>query len=43
MGRPAIGTVFIPNNPFEAKDSEPSQKDSYNGARPRNDQAELPR
>jgi hypothetical protein len=39
MGRPAIGTVFIPNNPFEPKDSEPSQKDSYNQARPSNDQA----
>jgi len=39
MGRPAIGTVFIPNNPFEPKDSEPSQKDSYNAARPAGDQA----
>jgi hypothetical protein len=39
MGRPAIATVFIPNNPFEAQGSEPSQKDSYNEARPRNDQA----
>ena len=39
MGRPAIATVFIPNNPFEAKDSEPSQRDSYNKARPANDQS----
>lgn len=39
MGRPAIGTVFIPNNPFEPVDSEPSQKNSYNESRPANDQA----
>ena len=39
MGRPAIATVFIPNNPFEVKDSEPSQRDSYNKARTANDQA----
>jgi hypothetical protein len=39
MGRPAIGTVFIPNNPFEPKDTEPSQKDSYNKAKPAADQA----
>jgi hypothetical protein len=34
MGRPAIATVFIPNNPFEAKGSEPSMKNSYNKAKP---------
>jgi len=39
MGRPAIATVFIPNNPFEAKDTEPSQKDSYNRGRPSDDPA----
>jgi hypothetical protein len=39
MGRPAIATVFIPNNPFEPKDSEPSLKDTYNHSRPSADQA----
>jgi hypothetical protein len=38
MGRPAIATVFIPNNPFEPTGSEPSLKNAYNHARPRNDQ-----
>jgi hypothetical protein len=39
MGRPAIATVFIPNNPFETTGSEPSQKNSYNKSRPSRDQA----
>jgi len=38
MGRPAINTVFIPNNPLEPKGTEPSQKDKFNEGRPRNDQ-----
>ena len=38
MGRPAIATVFVPNNPFEPKGSEPSLKDTFNHASPRNDQ-----
>jgi len=36
MGRPAINTVFIPPNPFEA--SEPSQKDAFNAGKPKDDQ-----
>lgn len=39
MGRPAIATVFIPNNPFEAKGSEPSLKNTYNHGKPSTDQA----
>jgi hypothetical protein len=39
MGRPAIATVFIPNNPFEPKDSEPSLKNTYNHGKPSTDQA----
>jgi hypothetical protein len=39
MGRPAINTVFIPNNPFET--SEPSQKNAFNAARPRFDQRDF--
>jgi hypothetical protein len=39
MGRPAIATVFIPNNPFEPSGSEPSQKTFYNESRPVDDQA----
>jgi hypothetical protein len=41
MGRPAINTVFIPNNPFpgEQKGQVPSKKDAFNRAQPRNDQA----
>ncbi len=39
MGRPAIATVFIPNNPFEPAGSEPSQKNAYNAAHPRDDRA----
>ena len=38
MGRPAINTVFIPNNPFEPSGSEPSQKNAFNGGRPKADQ-----
>jgi hypothetical protein len=39
MGRPAINTVFIPNNPFEPSGSEPSQKNAFNAGIPRNDQS----
>ena len=39
MGRPAIGTVFIPNNPFEPKGTEPSQKNRYNVSPPAMDRA----
>jgi hypothetical protein len=38
MGRPAINTVFIPNNPFEPSGSEPSQKNAFNAAKPKMDQ-----
>lgn len=38
MGRPAINTVFIPNNVFEPSGSEPSQRNAFNAAKPRNDQ-----
>jgi hypothetical protein len=38
MGRPAINTVFIPNNPFEPSGSEPSQKNAFNAGKPRQDQ-----
>ena len=34
MGRPAVATVFVPNNPFEPKGSEPSQKNTYNKTKP---------
>jgi Domain of unknown function (DUF4331) len=37
MGRPAINTVFIPNNVFEPAGSEPSQRNAFNAAKPRND------
>lgn len=37
MGRPAINTVFIPNNPFEPSGSEASQKNFFNAGKPRND------
>jgi hypothetical protein len=39
MGRPAIATVFIPNNPFpgERTGEEESMKNSFNGSRPAND------
>jgi hypothetical protein len=41
MGRPAINTVFIPNNPFpgEQKGQVPSKKNTYNRTQPRTDQA----
>lgn len=39
MGRPAINTVFIPNNPFEPAGSEPSQKNAFNAGLPKDDQA----
>lgn len=41
IGRPAINTVFIPNNPFpgEQKGQVPSKKNAYNRAQPKNDQA----
>jgi hypothetical protein len=41
MGRPAINTVFIPNNPFEPSGSEPSQKDAFNAGKPRFDQRDF--
>ena len=41
MGRPAINTVFIPNNPFEPSGSEPSQKNAFNAGKPRNDQRDF--
>jgi len=41
MGRPAINTVFIPNNPFpgEQKGQVPSKKSTFNKSQPKNDQA----
>ncbi len=39
MGRPAINTVFIPANVFEP--DEPSQKNAFNAAEPRNDQSDF--
>jgi hypothetical protein len=39
MGRPAIATVFIPNNPFEPKGSEASLKNTYNHGVPSDDQS----
>ena len=41
MGRPAINTVFIPNNPFEPAGTEPSQKNHFNAGKPRNDQRDF--
>ena len=41
MGRPAINTVFIPNNPFEPSGSEPSQKNAFNAGKPRHDQRDF--
>lgn len=38
-GRPAIASVFIPNNPIEPKGTEPQQKDAFNAAKPKDDQA----
>ncbi|HLG08513.1 MAG TPA: DUF4331 family protein [Gaiellaceae bacterium] len=37
MGRPAINTVFIPQNPFEK--TEPYMKSQFNATQPKNDQA----
>ena len=41
MGRPAINTVFIPNNVFEPAGSEPSQKNAFNAGKPRKDQKDF--
>ncbi len=41
MARPAINTVFIPNNPFEPSSSEPSQRNAFNYGKPRNDQRDF--
>jgi hypothetical protein len=38
MGRPAINTVFIPNNPLEPTGTEPSLKNKFNLSRPQSDQ-----
>jgi hypothetical protein len=39
MGRPAIATVFIPNNPIPPDNAGDSQKSTFNHAQPANDQA----
>jgi hypothetical protein len=39
MGRPAIATVFIPNNPIPPDNAGDSLKSTYNKAQPKNDQA----
>jgi hypothetical protein len=42
MGRPAVNTVFIPNNPLppdRVSDGKASLKDTFNASAPRNDQA----
>ncbi len=39
MGRPAIATVFIPNNPIPPDNVGPSQKSTYNHSDPADDQA----
>ena len=41
MGRPAINTVFIPNNIFEPSGSEPSQRNAFNAGKPRHDQRDF--
>jgi hypothetical protein len=41
MGRPAINTVFIPNNVFEPSGTEPSQKNAFNAGKPRHDQRDF--
>ena len=41
MGRPAINTVFIPNNVFEPVGSEPSQRNAFNAGKPRHDQRDF--
>ena len=39
MGRPAIATVFIPNNPIPPDNAGDSQKSTFNHAQPKDDQA----
>ena len=39
MGRPAIATVFIPNNPIPPDNAGPSMKSDFNHGRPVDDQA----
>jgi hypothetical protein len=39
MGRPAIATVFIPNNPIPPDTMGDSQKSTYNKSAPKDDQA----
>ena len=39
MGRPAIATVFIPNNPIPPDTTGASQKATFNAAQPNNDRA----
>lgn len=41
MGRPAINTVFIPNNPFEPSGTEASLKNAFNAGKPRHDQRDF--
>jgi len=41
MARPAINTVFIPNNVFEPAGTEKSQRNAFNGAKPRTDQRDF--
>jgi hypothetical protein len=41
MGRPAINTVFIPNNIFEPAGSEPSQRNAFNSGKPQHDQRDF--
>jgi hypothetical protein len=43
MGRPAINTVFIPNNIFEPAGSEPSQRNAFNAGKPQHDQRDFRR
>ena len=43
MGRPAINTVFIPNNVFEPSGTEPSQRNAFNAGKPRHDQRDFRR
>ena len=39
MGRPAIATVFIPNNPIPPDNTGDSKKSTFNHAQPKDDQA----
>jgi hypothetical protein len=41
MGRPAINTVFIPNNVFEPAGTEPSQRNAFNAGKPKHDQRDF--